>query len=337
MNTIWKWRLLPLIAVMTFLLTGCGSDTLSAMIPRGPVAQEQYDLIKLSFFIMTFVIVVVFVIYVYVMIRFRQRKNQVGLPKQVEGNHTLEFIWTAIPILLLIVLAVPTLTYTFKHATDYSKDPDAIKIKVTANQFWWQFEYPELGIVTAQDMVVPVGKKIVIELTAADVKHSFWVPSLAGKTDNNPGQTNRFTIEADEIDTFKGRCAELCGASHSLMNFNVVSVSEEDFDAWIAKLKSPAVTPANASAGEQLFKDNCLSCHAISVDGLGLGPNLNGFANRTLVAGVLEHTPENIAKWIANPQDQKPGNKMPGFGQSVGGPLDDNQINDIVTYLNNLK
>jgi cytochrome c oxidase subunit 2 len=102
-------------------------------------------------------------------------------------------------------------------------------------------------------------------------------------------------------------------------------------------LKTPATVPANASAGETLFKENCLSCHAVSVDGLGLGPNLNGFADRQMVAGIINHTSENIAKWISNPQEQKPGNKMPAFGESAGGPLNDNQISDIVVYLNSLK
>jgi cytochrome c oxidase subunit 2 len=332
-----SWLMLPFFVQMMLLLTGCGSDTLSALIPRGPVAAEQYSLIKLSFFIMTFVILVVFAIYIIVVVRFRQRKNQQGIPKQVEGNLTLEFIWTIVPIFLLVILAIPTLQQTFKQSKDYTKDPNAIHIKVTAYQFWWQFEYPDLNIVTAQDMVIPAGKKIALEVTAADVKHSFWVPSLAGKLDNNPGLTNIFYLESDDIDVFKGKCAELCGASHSLMNFSVVALSESDFDAWTTKMKTPTQVPASVAKGEQLFKENCMACHAVTPEGLGLGPNLNGFASRTMIAGILEHNSENLAKWTKNPQDQKPGNKMPAFGQSAGGPLNDNQINDIVNYLNTLK
>lgn len=332
------WRLLPLSAVMMFLLAGCGDPTLSALNPKGPVAREQLGLMKLSLFIMVFVVIVVFVIYVFVLIRYRARKGQEHvIPKQVEGNHILEIVWTVIPILLLLVLAVPTVTYTFKHSTDHRLDKDAIHVKVTAHQFWWQFEYPDLGIATAQDLVIPKDKIIAFELTASDVKHSFWVPTLGGKMDTNPGLTNTLYLQADEVDVFMGKCAELCGASHALMDFKVDARTEADFNAWVQKLKTPATIPATAKKGEEIFKDNCLSCHAVSAQGLGLGPNLNGFASREMVAGILEHKPENIAKWIKNPQAEKPGNKMPAFGAEAGGTLNDAQINDLVLYLESLK
>lgn len=332
------WRLVPLYAVMTFLLTGCGNESLSALVPAGPVAREQFFLMKLSLFIMVFVVIVVFAIYLFVLVRYRQRKGQENfVPKQVEGNHVLEIVWTVIPILLLIVLAVPTVTYTFKHSTNYNQNADAVKVKVTAHQFWWQFEYPELGISTAQDLVIPEKKIIAFELTSSDVNHSFWIPPLGGKIDTNPGLTNILYLEADEAKDFLGRCAELCGASHALMNFHVEAKTQADFDAWVTKMKTPAAVPATVQAGEALFKDNCLSCHAISPEGLGLGPNLNGFASRKFIAGILEHNPEELAKWIANPQDQKPGNKMPAFGQEAGGTLNDAQIKDIVKYLETLK
>jgi cytochrome c oxidase subunit 2 len=331
------WRLVPLFAVMTLLLTGCGDPTLSALVPKGPVAREQLFLMKLSLFIMIFVVIVVFAIYLFVLVRYRQRKGQENVvPKQVEGNHVLEIVWTVIPILLLLVLAVPTVSYTFKHSTDHNQNKDAIKVKVTAHQFWWQFEYPELGIVTAQDLVIPEKKIVAFELTSADVNHSFWVPSLGGKIDTNPGLSNILYLEADEVGDFLGRCAELCGAAHALMNFHVEAKSQADFDAWVQDLKTPSAIPATAQKGEALFKDNCLSCHAVNAQGLGLGPNLNGFASREFVAGILEHTPENITKWISDPQDQKPGNKMPAFGEKAGGNLSDEQIKDIVQYLETL-
>ncbi|BFT75514.1 MULTISPECIES: cytochrome c oxidase subunit II [Paenibacillus] len=331
------WRLLPLLAVMTFLLTGCGDPTLSALQPKGPVASEQLFLMKLSLFIMVFVVIVVFAIYVYVLIRFRKRKGDNSIPKQVEGSHVLEIIWTVVPILLLLVLAVPTVSYTFKHSTNYNKDKAAVHVKVTAHQFWWQFEYPDLGIATAQQLVVPKDKIIAFELVSADVSHAFWVPSLGGKVDTNPGITNTLYLQADEIATFQGRCTELCGASHALMNFTVESKSQSDFDAWVAKMKAPVTVPATAQKGEELFKENCMSCHAVTANGPGVAPNLKGFADRDTLAGILEHTPEKMALWIHNPQDQKPGNKMPAFGKEAGGKLDDAQINDIVQYLQTLK
>jgi cytochrome c oxidase subunit 2 len=343
MNRVKKlWRLIPLFAVMAFLLTGCGSDKLSALQPQGPVAREQLFLMKFSLSIMIVVVVVVFALYLWVIVRYRQRKGQEHMvPKQVEGSHVLEIIWTVVPIILLLILAVPTIYYTFKHSTDFRADKNAIHVKVTAHQFWWQFEYKDYGIATAQNLVVPKGKTIAIEVSSADVSHAFWIPSLAGKTDANPGPVNVMYFQADKVDLFQGRCAELCGASHALMNFTVQSMDEADFTKWVDKMKAPVTVAADVQAGEALFKENCMACHQVSAQGLGLGPNLNGFASRPYIAGVLDNQSAdkdaNLHKWITNPQDQKPGDKMPAFGQNFGGKLSDEQIDQIVKYLHSLK
>lgn len=331
----WKGfrRLAYLMAMMTLLLAGCGDPTISALDPKGPMAEEQLDVIMISLGVMILVIAVVMAIYVYVLVRYRKRKGDESIPKQVEGSHILEIIWTAIPILLLVVIAVPTVMYTFKHSKDYTEDPNAILVEVTAHQFWWEFDYPKLGIKTSQDLVIPVGKKIAFKLTSADVNHSFWVPSLGGKIDTNPGMTNIWHLEASEEGVFQGKCAELCGASHALMDFKVVAVSEAEFANWTQKMGGATTVPASAAKGQQIFKDNCLACHAVSPDGGGLGPNLNGFANKERIAGVLEHTEENLKLWIQNGQDVKEGNKMPEFGDK----LNEGQLNDLVQYLNTLK
>ncbi|MFC0211671.1 cytochrome c oxidase subunit II [Paenibacillus chartarius] len=335
-------RLIPLFAVMAFLLAGCGSDRLSALQPQGPVAREQLFLMKLSLSIMVIVVAVVFAIYLWVIVRYRQRKGQENMvPKQVEGSHVLEIIWTAIPIIFLLILAVPTVYYTFQHSADQRANKDAIHVKVTAHQFWWQFDYPDYGIVTAQNMVVPKDKVIALELSSTDVKHSFWVPSLGGKVDTNTGPVNVLYLKADEIGLFQGRCAELCGASHALMNFTVQSYEETEFQKWVDKMKAPVTVAAANKEGETLYKENCMSCHQVSAQGLGLGPNLNGFASRPYIAGILDNQgpekEENLHKWITNPQDQKPGNKMPAFGQNFGGKLTDAQIDSIAKYLHSLK
>jgi cytochrome c oxidase subunit II len=326
------WRIAPLIAMLSLLLSGCGSPQLSALMPRGSVASEQLFLIKLSIGIMGLVIVVVAVLYFIAIIRFRKRKGQTGYPKQVEGSHKLEIIWTVIPIILLVILAVPTVYYTFLHSTDMRKDPNALQVKVTAHQYWWEFEYPELGIHTAQDLVVPQGKNIALELESADVTHSFWVPSLGGKLDANRGMATTYYLKADEVDTFLGKCTEFCGASHSLMDFKVISKETADFDAWVEGMKKPVVVTAEAEAGKVLFDSNCLSCHAVEVDKGTLGPNLNNFANRTEIAGILEHTDENLKEWIKDPYTQKIGSKMPAFKDQ----LKDEEIDEIVKYLNSL-
>jgi cytochrome c oxidase subunit 2 len=339
------WRYIPLVGLM-LLLSGCGSDTLSALRPRGPVARDQLFLMELSLGIMVLVTVIVFAIYIYVLVRFRKKKGDKDIiPKQVEGSHVLEIIWTVVPIILLLILAVPTVSYTVKLAENHIGNKDAVHVKVTAHQFWWQFEYPDLGISTAQDLVIPKGKKIAFEITSADVLHAFWVPSLAGKQDTNPGMTNTMYFEADDAAVFMGKCAELCGASHALMDFKVISKTEADFTKWVDKMKAPATISADARNGEQVFKDNCLACHAVSPEGLGMGPNLNGFASREMIAGVLARKDKDgkdisdaqLHDWISNPQSVKPGNKMPAFGPTGSKPLQDQQINDVIKYLNALK
>lgn len=331
-------RLAPLFALMTLLLTGCGDPYLSALTPKGPVAREQLFLIKLSLGVMVFVFVVVIAIYVYVLLRFRKRKGDDSIPKQVEGNHILEIIWTVIPIILLLIIAVPTVGYTFKHSEDLRDSKDAIQVKVVGHQFWWQFEYKDLGINTAQDLYIPVGKKVAFDVTTADVNHSFWVPALGGKIDNTAGLNNVNYLQADEEGVFKGKCAELCGAAHALMEFKVVAVSQEKFDQWVNDMKKPTTVPADAAQGEQIFKENCMSCHAVSASGAGLGPNLTNFGNRERVAGILEKTDENIKEWIHDPQSIKPGNKMPQVTEKGSDqPLSEDKLNQLVKYLNSLK
>jgi cytochrome c oxidase subunit II len=333
---------MPLLCMLALLLTGCGSNTLSVLQPRGPVAKDQLFLVQFSLGIMIFVLVIVFAIYFYVLIRFRKRKNDNSIPKQVEGNHLLEIIWTVVPIILLLIIAVPTINYTFKHSKDYTNDKNAIHIKVTGHQFWWQFQYKDLDINTANDLVIPVGKRIAFEINSADVNHSFWVPSLGGKIDANSGDktTNVLWLQADTPDVYQGKCAELCGASHALMDFKVKAVSQADFDAWVQSKKAPvaATVPADAAAGQQIFKDNCLACHAIESNGMSLGPNLNDFASRQKIASVLDHNDANLAKWIHNPNDVKPGAMMPQvIDKTTNQPLSDAKIAELVKYLDTLK
>jgi cytochrome c oxidase subunit 2 len=326
------WRLAPLIGVLAFILTGCGDPTLSALTPKGPVARDQMFLMILSLSVMIFVFVVVMAIYIYVLVRYRRRKGDNKIPKQVEGNHKLEILWTVIPIILLIIIAVPSITQTFDQARDMRKEKDAIHVNVIGHQFWWQFEYPDLGITTAQDLVIPTGKYVSFDVVSADTNHSFWIPVLGGKIDANRGIHNVFYLKSDEVGIFKGKCAELCGASHALMDFKVNSMSPTEFDAWVNKMKAPpAAVPATAAKGEQIFKDNCMSCHATGVNDKSFGPNLNGFASRTLIAGILEHNDANLKRWINDPLAEKPGATMPKVG------LNDDQLNEVIKYLDTLK
>ena len=326
------WRQLLLFALLTLVLSGCGIQELSALRPQGPVAEMQFDLMKLSFSIMIGVFVVVMLIFTYVLIRYRKRPGQEGIPKQVEGSHTLEILWTVIPFLLLIVLAVPTVTTGFTLHKEYD-NKQALQVKVIAHQFWWEFEYPDLGVATAQDLVLPAGKKVQFDVTSADVMHAFWIPALGGKIDTNPGLDNKIWLQADKPGIYYGKCAELCGASHALMDFKVEVLPQDEFDAWAKKMKTVQSQPASASAtaqGQEIFKKSCLGCHAVGGEGGKLGPNLTNFADRMRVAGILENNPENLTKWLKDPQQVKPGNNMPNLN------LSDDQVKALVEYMSTL-
>ncbi|MFF2890430.1 cytochrome c oxidase subunit II [Paenibacillus sp. NPDC057967] len=337
-------RLAPLMAMMVLVLAACGREDLSTLNPQGPVAEEQFGLMKTAIIIMGLVVVVVFAISLYVIIRFRRRPGDKTIPKQVEGSHKLEIIWTVIPIILLIILGVPTVQSVFNLAKDYRDDPDAVKVIVTSHQYWWEFEYPELGIKTAQELVIPTGKTISIEAKTADVLHSFWIPSLAGKIDTNPGgNVNFMYFSAPKEGVYLGKCAELCGPSHGLMDFKVKSVNPDSFDRWAAALQEPVALPSDPAIAAA-FESKCLTCHAVGDMGGPAFPNLTGIGSRESVGGILVNVDaddqkydhedtvyNNLHKWIKDPEAVKPGNLM-----SNQYDLTEEEIEGIAKYLSEL-
>ncbi|PGS53055.1 cytochrome c oxidase subunit II [Bacillus sp. AFS041924] len=340
------WRLVSLISLIAVILSACGNANQSTLNPQGEVAKMQYDLMVLSTLIMVFVVAVVTVLFLYVIVKFRYRKGQENIiPKQVEGSHTLELLWTIIPVILLIVLAVPTVSQTFKLSDEKQmakdeKKKDAIVINVNAHLFWWEFEYPNQKVVTSQDMIIPVGKKVILNLKGQDIKHSFWVPALAGKIDTNVEGENKMWLSADKEGTYNGFCAEFCGPSHSLMQFKVKAVSEADYDTWLADMKNQkgqAVT-AEAQEGEKIFKQSCIGCHAADANdtrppAARLAPNLANFGDRDMVAGIAENNEANLKKWLKDPEAMKPGNLMTG----KYGDLSSDEIDALTAYLTSLK
>ena len=338
MKGLKKWRLFSMLVALMFFLAACGQEQISTLTPRGPVAAEQFNLLILSTAIMTLVIIVVVVIYVLALMKFRRSKvGEDTIPEQVEGNTKLEIVWTIIPIILLLILAVPTVWLTYTQAevsgmeeVDEEGNKTALTVNVTAKLYWWEFEYPDLGLVTAQELVVPTGEKVYFNLMAADVKHSFWIPSIGGKLDTNVENVNKFYLEFDKESeglkdgVFYGKCAELCGPSHALMDFKVKTLSRDDFDAWVASaLEEPVAASSDlAVQGEELFVNaGCIGCHATSAAGVAgaQGPNLASFGDRNRVAGYLEHNAENLQNWIQDPQEYKPGNLMPAAADLNGG------------------
>ena len=342
MKGLKKWRLFSLLAALTVFLAGCGQEELSTLLPAGQVATDQFNLLLLSSGIMLLVILVVVIIYIVALVRFRRSKlGEDHIPEQVEGSSTLELVWTVIPILLVLLLAVPTVYYTYKlgdvsamGAVDDDGNAENLVVDVTAHLYWWEFEYPELGIVTSQELVVPMDEKVYFNLKASDVKHSFWIPAVGGKLDNNVENVNKFYLTFEEDSSklkegvFFGKCAELCGPSHALMDFKVKTMPRADFDDWVVAMQSTIPEKGEdtdtvfASEGEELFAASCIACHAVTADGKSAAPNLTAFGDRNRVAGFMDHTEEDLKKWIKNPQEQKPGNTMPPFGHLSEAELD---------------
>ncbi|MGG2940968.1 cytochrome c oxidase subunit II [Heyndrickxia faecalis] len=348
-----KGSLLFIVTLFMAALSGCGKPYLSALDPAGEVARKQYDLMMWSVWIMVFVMVVVFAVFLTVLIRFRRKKGDESIPKQVSGNHKLEILWTIIPIVLLILIAIPTISQVFSlgdtKAMDKKKDAKqgALIVKVRASLYWWEFEYPGYGVVTSQELVVPTNQKVYFQVKASDVKHSFWIPSVGGKMDANTDNINKFWLEIDDQkaedagNVFYGKCAELCGPSHALMDFRVKAVPQDEFKAWISNMKNAKETkPASALAqeGQDVFKKSCISCHAVTPNDTRpeqarTAPNLATFGEREKVAGILDHDEANLKNWIKDPEKYKPGTKMPAFGDK----LSDRQIDALAAYLMQMK
>jgi cytochrome c oxidase subunit II len=320
--------------IMALLLAACGRDLpYNGLNPAGPVADKQFELFTLVFWIAVVVFVLVEGLLVVALIRFRRRSAD-DTPKQVHGNTRLEMIWTVLPALLLAGVAVPTVGTIF----DLAERPagEVVEINVTGHQWWWEVEYPQLDVVTANEIHVPTDRPVVATLTSDDVIHSFWVPRLAGKQDLVPGRTSTLNFAAPNAGTYLGECAEFCGLSHALMLFRVVAESPSEFDAWVdGQLQGAAAPPTEV---EQLVTNTCMSCHVIRGVESPLPPSqvpapdlTHVGARQTIVAGLLDLNDENLARWLRNPPAVKPGSKMPNYH------LTDDQIEALVAYLRSLQ
>lgn len=331
-------RLAGVVSALPLLIAASAASASlpqSVFNPAGPVARTQVDLLKLTLGIVIMIWVVVGAIMLYTVIRFRAKPGD-PIPKQIHGNTRLEIVWTVVPIILLAIMAVPTVRDAFTLASPPTDD--VLEVRVVGYQWWWAFEYPDLGIVTANEMRIPAGKAVNLTLESADVVHSFWVPRLAGKVDVVPNRQNTMWIQADEPGDYWGQCAEYCGTSHANMRFLVVALEQEEFDEWVASRQAVTeFTPSNelSARGHELFVTGaCLGCHTVDgtvAQGIA-GPDLTDFSSRkTLAAGIRERTDANVADWLRNPPEIKPGSKMPPLG------LSEPDIEALVAFLNDLK
>jgi len=378
-------RFVPLASVALLLfLTACASnapqDTLE---PEGPIARKIDNLVNPVFLAAGVVFVLVEVGALLIMRRFRARPDDDDntLPAQVHGNSALEIGWIAVPFLILAVIAVFTVVTVFE--VDAEADDATMSVQVIGQQWWWEYRYDVDGdgrqddpddVVTANDLVIPAGTNVRLDVMSRDVIHSFWIPKLNGKKDAVPGRHHELTVASDEAGTFVGQCTEYCGLSHAYMRQRLIALPQDEFDAWLDNQQQGAQLPASgdANAGGNLFVSSCSRCHLI--EGVnddeyeeqgsgndvvsGHAPNLTHFATRGAFAGAIlplweTDDPDGIVQWddiggeldrdaleawLRDPPAEKPM-AAELDGPSRGMPdleLSEEQIDQLVAFLETL-
>jgi cytochrome c oxidase subunit 2 len=416
----------PVISLLALgsllLLSGCdlnfwkmtGHQT--TMVTAGPVAKSQLDLFYVTCWVTLVIFILVGSVLAYATFKFKARSDadeHAEPPPQSHGNPLVEMSLIAASVLSLVIIAIPTLKgIWYTHDVPEAQAANAYNINATGYQWWFKFEYPAekldngMLLSTGNELVIPAGRPVRIQIRTTDVIHSFWVPKLAGKVDMIPNRGNFLWLQADEGGYFWGQCAEYCGDSHAVMRFRVIALAPMEFAAWVANQKGPArgvvaATGATAGARPQLanFKKNeygftakwaedatvsplqnwqdqqkapasedtvliaegknlfwnksCIGCHTVrgmtgrmaatgdaAIPAMGVaGPDLTHVGARTsIAAGLLENTPAQLARWIAHPDQVKPGNKMYVTGyQGMGIKISDPEAVAIAAFLSSLK
>lgn len=348
--------ILALAFVAAALLgTGCSYEWLFPNTEMTTVHPETdaTRLIQEVYVPITWIMIVIFVVVeallLYTILRFRKRRGDDSIPEQIHGNTAMEIGWTLIPVVIVVLLAFPTLRNLWALA-EPPEGSDPMVIKVTGKQWWWEFEYPEeIGVVTANELHLPVGKTVRLELTSDNVIHSFWVPRLSGKRDLVPGRTQSIWFTPEKAGMYYGQCAELCGASHALMKFRVIVDEPGDFAQWAANERSAVAGSMTDPGPAAMLAGGCVACHKIDFPGSPfqqrLGPILTHIGSRTTIAaGILDNTPENMAHWIKYSPEVKPGSTMPCHRMPTEDdpaegcvPVSDENLQTIVAYLQSLK
>jgi cytochrome c oxidase subunit II len=310
---------------------------------NAPSSTPAHEIETLSWFVLSITGGIFFVVaglLTYAVIRYRAKASDASSePPQIYGSTQIELAWTVIPVLIVLVLFLTTARLIFA-IQDAPEPASALDVTVIGHQFWWEFRYPKLGIVTANELHVPLSstenpQPTFLSLLSADVDHSFWVPQLAGKTDLIPNHPNSTWIDPEQPGMYVGQCAQFCGAQHALMLLRVYVDTPEQFSAWVKNQQEPAPSDASAEAGRRVFETQaCMNCHTVrGTMAIGrFGPDLTHLMSRqTLAAGAMPNTAENLKAWIKDPSQFKNGCLMPAM------QLSDPQIDQLTDYLSTLR
>ena len=323
--------------VFVFFISACIENApMDSLSPEGPYARTIDDLFWLTFWIAVVIFIIVQGVLIIAVIFFRDKEGMPE-PKQIQGNHKLELLWTIIPVLILGAIAFPTVRTIF----DLAKEPEgALNVEIVGHQWWFEINYPEYGITTANILVIPEGTPVRLEMWSEDVMHNFWVPKLNGKRYLVPGQKTYLNLFADNSGEYWAQCGEYCGLSHSKMRARVISLSSTDFEKWIENEQKNAIKPLEgslAAKGEEIYLNaGCTQCHVINgiwdIQGDRIAPNLTHVASRHVLGGAsFNNNKEDLTAWLANPAAIKPGTFMPNL------ELTEEEIDALIEYLGSLK
>ncbi len=260
-----------------------------------------------------------------------------GAMPAVPPASRLGLVWTLAPWVLVALIALPALQAELRPPAAAAV---ALRVNVIGHQWWWEFNYPDQGVVTATELHVPVGRAVRLVVESADVMHSLWIPAVGPREDVPPLRRREFTFTPDRAGVFPGQCAELCGTSHAHMQLKLFVDSPAVFETWLANQRAPRVAPTDSLhagelwRGEQVFVlHSCRGCH--TVRGLSdgrVGPDLTHFASRsTLAGGMFERTDSALVHWILNANTLKQGSTMPGF------PVPERDMKPLVAWLQSLR
>lgn len=280
------------------------------------------------------ILLLVVVLTVYITIKFRSKANT-SEPRQITGNNKLEIVMVGFPMILVIIFFFWSLSVM--NAVNPDRGNHRPDIIITGHQWWWGAVYPGSQVIAANEIHLPVGKQLLLQLNSADVIHDWWVPSFGAKMDMIPGVNNYLWVTINKPGVYEGTCSEFCGQQHAWMRIRVIAQTPVDYHQWLLTQRTVAQKPFGplADKGQALFMNaSCSNCHSIQgtqANGLA-GPNLTHFASRqTMLSGMMDNTPANVEKWLTAPQKIKPGAHMPRF---IFGK---DSVRAITAYLTQLK
>ncbi|MEO6893437.1 MAG: cytochrome c oxidase subunit II [Ginsengibacter sp.] len=304
--------------------------------PASKQAEKIHTVFNYFYIAAAAMLLLVIFLIVYICIKFRQKKGDTDEPVQTSHNNKLEAAMIGGPVLLLVFFFYQTLSTmnAVSPAVPKNRQPDIV---ITGHQWWWEVDYPGEHVVTSNEVHLPVGKQLLMQMRSADVIHDWWVPELGNKMDLVPNHPNYLWLNINKPGKYIGACSEFCGAQHAWMRINVIAQNENEFNKWLAENAKASIAPQDSLAlkGAELFQaKTCASCHRIQGTAAtsNVGPDLTHLASRhTLLTGLMENNEANLFKWISHPQQIKPGAHMPDFN------MDKDSVKAIVHYLEELK